>query len=237
MNNDIFNIGEVGTIRVIGENTEDLPMWAINRYISEFCNNYNKIIVVQKICMLLQNGYHDDQIYVAKRSAEVLPDKNLEDSFSYSAKKFIVLGTKKSSPDEFWHIVFNYVRPVVFVKDFDGNFYPLLDFDDIESIKITQMSYNSPVKWDIRGAINGILDIANANNRKNMEEADHIASQIEQGAKNYIQIARASQIIGNPRTPQGVQVYATKGLDELLEKQAVLNERLGIRTQKIDQRG
>ncbi|MDW7672002.1 MAG: hypothetical protein SCK57_11335 [Bacillota bacterium] len=236
MDRKILRTDDIGVIQVIGEKTNVLPMWAMNHYITEFCNNYNKIILVQRICLLIQSGYNYKQFIVAKRSAEPIPQKSLEDSFNYSEKKFISLDNHEDNYNDFWHIIFNYVRPVVFVKDSRGSFQPLMDFDDVEAIKIIKMSYNSPPWWDIRGAINSVLDIANAKIRKEMEEEKHIAIQIEQGAKNYESIARASQVIDDSSTPNEIKEYAKIGLEELLEKQAILNNKLGIRVGRIDKK-
>lgn len=237
MDKELLKISEIGSMRIIAENTEGMPMWAVNHYVTEFCNNYNKILLVQKICLLMQQGYYDEQFYVTKKSAVAIPSKNLFKSFTYSDKKFIILTTKGENPKEFWNRIFNYVRPNVFVKDFNGDFFPIMDFEDDDAIKITSMSYNSPVKLDIKGAVDSLIDIANAGNRSEMEEENHIAEQIEQGAKNYESIARASGIVNSENTPDGVKHYANQGLKDLLEKQAILNKKLGIRTQRIDRKG
>lgn len=226
---------DIGEVQIIGDFTEGLPMWSINHYIEEFCNNYNKILIIRRICELLQNGANDNQFLVARKSADLFPKTSIEYDFSYDESNYIVLTTKGEDPKKFWHIIVNYVRPIVFYREGD-QILPLIDITDADAIKITSFSYNSPVEINVQGAIGGIIDIANARNRREMEEERHIANQIGDSVENIERIARASQVVNDRRTPQGVQYYANNALEDLMKKQEKLNAKLGIRINRIDAR-
>jgi len=113
----------------------------------------------------------------------------------------------------------------------------LLDFNDDEAIKITSLNYNSPIIIDIWGAIEGLIDIANANNRRTMEEEEHMARQIGELTDNYARMASAYQVINDNRTPEGVKHYTNIGIEKLMQKQEMLNAKLGIRIDRVDIRG
>lgn len=251
MINEIFRTDDIGNIEIIGENTFGLPMWSINYFIQEFCRNYNRLIIITRICRLAQMGASDNQFIVAKRSASLFPDKTIKDTFDYNYYKnyivltmedfdhnyenYILYTNKEENHVKFWHIINNYARPMVFYKH-GRDIYPLIDITYEDAIKITRLSYNSPVEINIQGAINGLIDLATAGKRFIMYEEEHTARQIGLLADNYRRISLASQVISDPRTPRGIQHYAQMGLESLLEKQAKLNERLGIRLQRIDKK-
>lgn len=230
-----FESKELGTIKLIGDKAEEFPMWSINRYIDETCNNYNKILIITKICELLQNGAIDSQFVVAKKSVMLFPKKSIKELFEYKEDNYIKLTTKDNNPEAFWHIIFNYSRPIVFFCE-RNTFTPIIDFKDEDAIKVTSLSYNSPPIFDISGAIETLYDLALAGKQDEREEEEHIARQLGESADNYRRIASASQVINDVRTPDGVRQYAMKGLEEIQEKQNILNKKLGIRIANINKK-
>jgi hypothetical protein len=223
----------IGIISIVGADIDNLPMWSINKYSEEFCNNYNKIMTVRRICELMHDGAYDDEFFVAKKSEELFPSESANVTFTHETDRFVRLATKSQNPEEFWRIIKDYVRPVVF---YTGGDVPikLVDYTDDGAIKIRKLSYNSPPSWDIQGTINGLIDVANAGNRRAMEEESHISNQIGAGFENMERYARASQVINDPRTPEGVKHYANNLLNDLTKKQEKLNKKLDIRVNKID---
>ncbi|MBM7562944.1 hypothetical protein [Fusibacter tunisiensis] len=223
----------LGKISLIGTENDNLPMWSIIRYCDEFCTNYNKIMIIRKICELMQQGASDNDFFVATRSEELFPGDNNGLSFSYDSDKFLMLATKNNNPEEFWRIIKDYIRPVVF---YTGGSSPvkLVDFTDDSAVKITNLSYNSPPILDIQGTVNGLLDVANAGNRREMEEELHISTLIGDALVNTEKLARASQVVNDPRTPSGVKNYANNLLEELTRKQEKLNLKLDVRITRID---
>lgn len=69
-----------------------------------------------------------------------------------------------------------------------------------------------------------------------MERAEHEAWQVSYLAQGYESIARAAQVVSDPRTPDGIRQYAKDGLLRLLIKQGKLNDQLGIREDRIDRK-
>ncbi|MDQ7790712.1 MAG: hypothetical protein RDV00_01110 [Clostridia bacterium] len=61
--------------------------------------------------------------------------------------------------------------------------------------------------------------------------------QIEQIRRNVENVVRASQITNDPRTPDGVRAYANQVLQQALDEQSRINEKLGIGRRQIDTHG
>lgn len=223
----------LGTISIYGADIDNLPMWSINRYSEEFCNNYIKIMTVRRICKLMHEGASDMNFFVAKKSETLFPSELNEVFFSHDYGKYIRLATKGDNPDEFWRIIRDYIRPVVFYTG-GNNPQKLVDYKDETAIKIKNLSYNSPPSWDIQGSINGLLDLANVKNKREMEEETHISNQIANAIENTERYVRTAQIVNDPMTPEGVKKYANVLLDDLMSKQGKLNEKLGVRIKRIE---
>lgn len=223
---------QLGSVKLIGSN-EDLPMWSVIKYIEDTCNNYNKVLLLIKICEHLQFGGNDQELWIAKKSMSLFPAKSIEESSAFKKENYIKLTIKDDRPEFFWHIITNYVRPMVFSKNED-EFTPLVDFVDEDAIRISSFSYNSPPIIDIAGALGTLINLAYAGEKNNREEEDHIARQLGEAANNYRQIAFASQVINDPRTPEGIKIYANNALLEIMLKQEVLNKKLGVRVDRID---
>lgn len=223
-----------GIVKLIGDGASEFPMWSITKYLEDTCNNYNKLLQIVRTCMYLQHGY-DSELWVAKKSVFLFPDKSLEEYFTFKEQNYIKIATKAIDSERFWYIVTRYVRPIVFIKRHD-NFIPLVDFINDDAIKIRSLSYNSPPLFDIEGVVGTIIDLAYAGKRDAREEEEHIARQLGESADNCRRIAHASQVINDERTPRGVKVYANNALSEIMAKQAVLNKKLDIRIAKIDRK-
>lgn len=227
-----FKKYELGQVTLIGENTKELPMWSINYFLQEYCNNYSKLVMIQRICELSQQGI---SIFVAKKSAELFQYNSLTDTLVNYYYDSIRLLEREEDTEKFGHIVLNYVRSIVFYKHL-GKIYPIYDFAYDEAIKISRLTYNSQINFDIHGVIDSLIDLAQVPAKQQMCEEEHIAKQIGQLADNYNAIARASQTINDPRTPIGISQYDNQGLKQLMEKQGKLNEKLGIRIDRIDRK-
>jgi hypothetical protein len=223
-----YNIGEIS---LVGENTFELPMWSINYYLQELCNNYSKLLIIQRICELSQQGACDKCFFVGKQSASLFPRGAISKSLSENSTKYIILSEK--DPKEFWDAILSHSRPIVFYKH-GTEILPLYDYKNKEAIKINKLTFNSPVNIDIQGAVNGLLDLIEAPKKHQIKEEEFEARQIGQLACNYSDIARAAQTINDPRTPEGIRHYANQGLYQLLEKQRKLNDKLEIRITRID---
>lgn len=65
-------------IRITFEGKEDLPAWAITHYLQQTEINYQKFVLVERICELFSNGLNPNSIIVATSSADVFPKKAIE---------------------------------------------------------------------------------------------------------------------------------------------------------------
>lgn len=225
---------QLGTIKLIG-NDANFPMWSIIKYIEDTCNNYNKVLLIIRICEHAQMGGSDSELWVAKKSMAPFMNKSIGKSFTFKEDNYVNLATKTENPKLFWHIVINYSRPMVFLRK-NNDFIPLVDFIDDEAIKVISFSYNSPPMFDIEGVVNTLVDIGYAGKRNSREEEEHIARQLGESAENYRRIAFASQVINDEKTPEGIRKYANNALADIMLKQEVLNKKLGIRVEKINKR-
>ena len=231
----IIEKDEIGSIHIVGENTDTLPMWSINYYIQQFCNNYAKVIIIRRICELAQEGATDYQFLVAKKSASIFPTKSIEETFKYEEDRYLIITSKEQNPDKFWKTIMSYSRPMVFFKDRD-KVIPLYDFYYEEAIKLTDLSYHCPIQIDFQGMIDGMIDLVQASSNHEMAQEEHINRQIGVAADNTERICRAAQTINDPRTPEGIKEYANRSLQGLLTKQEQLNRKLGARLDRVDRR-
>lgn len=227
---------DVGKVCIIGENTEEVPMWVINHYFKTFCDNYVKIILLTRLCELYQNGVRSDRIFISKKSIPVLSQKRDIEKFMYNNDDVIDYFVKKDTPKKFWDMFNRCARPMIYYREKGHGLIPLYEYKSDVAVKICYVSYNSPIEYIVKGAIDVLTDLTINNARYRHEEEEHAARQISNLANGYTSIVRAYQVIDDPRTPEGVKRYASDALATLLEKQNKLNENLGIKLDNIDTR-
>jgi hypothetical protein len=246
-----------GKVSLIGIEDDNISSYLINNYLNRFCNNYLKVEIIKRVCILKQVGFEDSQFILAEKSADlfinerkfisrrkptealincVLKNENFDRYYhrypTYHLGDYIILASK-SNPRLFWNGIYKRSRPVVFLET-RGNLIPLIGIFDEEAIKVTALSYNSPLKIEMTGLGGTLVDLFYARSRNQRDEEIFINNQIGQSADNIYGITRASQIVQDERTPAGVRQYAQNTLEQLLDNQAKMNERLGIRIQKLD---
>ena len=225
---------DIGYIEVVGINTEEMPMWTINHYFKVLCDNYVKLILLEKLCTLAQQGLHSSNIAISRGSVPIMPKgKNIE-RFLYNNENIVEYVVKNEQPDKFWELFKRCERPMIYRRELDNSWTPLYDYFSDEAIKICRVAYNSPIETGIKGITSALIDLTTSNRRNRWEEEEHITRQIDNLANSYGSIVRATQIIEDERTPEGIKQYAREGLNYLMEKQRVMNERLDIRIRRID---
>jgi len=65
--NDLYGGREIlGSISLMGVSIENISMDTLNYFLREFCNNYRKIEIIKRICILKQCGVTDTQILLVK---------------------------------------------------------------------------------------------------------------------------------------------------------------------------
>lgn len=227
---------EMGAINIIGMKTEAVPMWTINHFFKSYCDNYVKLVLLTRLCTVYQNGISSNEIVVSAKSIPVVSDKADIDRFLYYNSDIVEYAVKEENPHKFWEIFNRCERPMIYYREGYDGLVPLYDYFGEEAIKVRKISYNSPVDSLIDGVVGPLIDLAEAKHRYEMEEEEHAARQIVNIADGCASITRVAQIINDDRTPPGVRMYAQATLDKLIDKQAKLNDKLGIRIERIDRR-
>lgn len=150
-------------------------------------------------------------------------------------KEFTILESKNKNPDNFWNLIVNLKRPIVFFDD-GAEHIPLYDFTYDEALRITSFKENSPFNADLEGAVGSLVDLFYAREREQRSRDEHLNNYIGQATENIERIVRTSQIIEHPDTPTGVQYYARMNLMKIMRTQERLNEKVGINDIHIDER-
>lgn len=221
---------DIASVRVVGK--EGLPFWTILHFFDKTINNHMKLTTIQKICELSAQGIPDKHFIIAENSVGVYQQEKIKyEQFS----DYKVLETKSRNPKNFWDLIINLKRPVVFL-DNGRDMVPLYDFTYDESLRITSFHENSPFSANFEGAGSSLVDLFYAKEREERRREEHLNNYLGQAAQNVESIVRASQVIDNPNTPPGIRVYATDTMEKLLKAQDRLNEKVGINTVHIDRR-
>lgn len=216
-------------LKISFQGKEGLPAWAITHYLQQTEINYQKFVLVERICELIANGLDPNSLVVATSSADVFPKK----SFEYSDfDDFKVLADKEDSAKKFWHVISRHHRPVVFYRD-RGRFIPIFELNDDNSLIIRNVGVNSPVNISFEGAGGAISDIYYASERERRNRTQWENEQIGQTARNVEDIVRASSIANNMNVPEGVRIYANAILEQALKRQEKLNEEIGMSNARI----
>lgn len=221
---DFLRLDEIqlGSVSCIGK--EGIPVWGIIHYLEQTCLNHLKLTTVQRICELSARGIEDWRFSVAANSADIFPNESLLDS---CFKDYITMADKGESPNDFWKIITNYKRPVVFYNDGNRKI-PLYDFTYPEAARIMSFVEHSPFQVDVKGAVGALTDLFFAGEREERVRQSFLNEQIGQSISNINAIVRSSEIISNANVPLGVRRYAEQQLTNLMVAQAKLNEKVGI---------
>lgn len=221
---------------------DDLPAWAILHYLQKTEINYIKLIIVQRICELIDEGISPDRFIVATSSADVFPEKTIEYA---DFKQFEFLARKEDSANDFWRIIKNHHRPVVFYES-NGGYVPIYIRDE-NALTIKNIAVNSPVSINLEGGGKALADLYYANDREKRERWEFENQQRQNGLRfeneqigqtirNIEDIGRASETVNRRDVPEGVRVYANDILEQLLRRQEKLNEQIGMENTRISVR-
>lgn len=225
----------VAKIRFIGK--EGMPAWSTLYYMEQFCLNHLKLTTIQRVCELLAAGYCESQLAVVAYSLDLFPHAPIERT-DFKTEELVLLASQGQEAENFWHIIRRYKRPVVlFTHPETGQRFPLYDYNRPEAAKIWTFQEQSPPEGVVRGAVGAAIDLFFAGEREDRERQAHANQQIGQATDNLAGIIRASQVIANPTTPEGVRRYAEEQLTILMNKQAELNRKIGLRIVSVDKEG
>lgn len=236
MERQIF-LSDLQVAKVHFAGKEGLPAWSTLYYMEQFCLNHLKLTTVQRICELLAAGIRENQMAVAAYSLELFPPEPIERT-DFKPGELVPFSSRGQAADAFWHIIRRYKRPVVLLRDTEtGQQTPLYDYNRPEAAKIWAFQEQSPPEGVIRGAAQAAIDLFFAGEREDRERQAHANEQIGQAADNLAGLIRASQVIASPVTPEGVRRYAEEQLTLLMNKQAELNRKIGLRIVRVDEEG
>lgn len=211
-----------------------LPNWAVTHYLQQTEINYLRLVTTQEICNYAMQDGDLSRLVVATESAELFPKERISIS---SFKGQIEFNEKKESADKFWQIIGRHSRPMVFVKDDkSGSVISLYDYLEAEALVIRRLKINSPFNASLEGMASALPDLIYAREREQRARDQWTNEQIGQGARNVRDIISASETINNPNVPQGIQIYASHVLEQLMESQQRLNESAGITVRRISYR-
>lgn len=115
-------------------------------------------------------------IFVAKRSAELFSHNSLTNTLVNYYYDSIRLLERGEDIEKFWHIVLNSVRSIVFYEHL-GKICPIYDFAYDEAIKISRLTYNFLINFDIHGVIDRLIYLAQSPAKQQMCEEKHISKK------------------------------------------------------------
>lgn len=153
-----------------------------------------------------------------------------------SGRGFKILNRKEDNPRQFWDIIKNHHRPIVCVNNGEG-FKSVFDFDGkySDEIKFKNIRINSPVEVETLSEIgSSLVDIYYAGEREERARIRSLNEHIGQAAENVGKIMSTYDVIYNTKIPTGIKQYAHSIMDDLMEAQARLNYKVGLRVTHID---
>ncbi len=202
------------------ESDKSVPIWSVNNFLDNTASNYLKLITLRGICQRYYEGAEDRDFLISAHSYDLYP---ADDELHHNEEDLIVLESKDRSPDRFWHL-FRYLhRPVVlFRRNCEVN--PIYSVESSVSLRIKSLSLLSPVSFSLQGAIGALADLFSGK-----AFAQRSSERNAQALANVQDAVKTSHLIEDPRTPPGVRRFAVDQLVSIMNKQAKINRRLGIK--------
>jgi hypothetical protein len=205
---------------VEAESEESWPLWSVSHFLDNTTSNYLKLLTLREVCRIFREGAEDRDFLIAAHSYDLFP---ANDDLHYDEHDLIALESKDRSAAQFWHL-FKYLhRPVVLFRTRQG-LSPIYEVESDASLRIKSLSLLSPFSFSLQGAIGALVDLFSGTilaQRENERNAQALA--------NVNTAVQTSHLIEDPRTPPGVKHFAIDQLESIMNKQAKINERLGIR--------
>lgn len=206
------------------ESNISVPIWSVSNFLDNTISNYLKLITLRELNQKFIEGASDQDFYISINSYDLFP---MIDDFHYAENQLIILTSKVKSAKDFWHY-FKYLhRPVVLFKD-TNSYNPLYEFDTRNALKIRSLSLNSPFTFSLQGALGVFADLFAG--KLFVQRANERTAQSIQNLEGII---RTSHLIEDGRTPPGVRAFAVDQIENIMNKQARINEKLGINVVKI----
>lgn len=218
-----------GQLRLVSE--DSFPVWSIVHYLSRLSTTYFKLLTIQRVCEAIEHGCNDEDIIVAEESAKLVSN---EPFVLDTTNTYKTLARKGENYKEFWNVIKTHHRPIVFLREYD-TFRPLFDIGNDDLI-ITRLTVSSPPDITVKGIGTTITDLYYAADREERQRQDHRNRQVGQVARNIGDIASAQAMLGNPNLSPGAKAHLEVLILGLIERQAELNQEMGLRPVGINTR-
>ena len=205
---------QIGTIRLISEVT--LPVWAVTHTLETYSSHYLKIQTIRLMCDKFQQGANDTDFRIAVNSFDLYPDTERAE---YQEPDLIVLRSKADSARDFWRLFGRLRRPVVLYK-----FNPIYETESEYALRIPSLSAESPFSVNLQGTLGTIIDLFTG--RAGVVRDNELTAAAIANVRNIVE---TSHLIEDPRTPEGVRRFARDQMENIINRQARLNRKLGIR--------
>ncbi|MBQ4765416.1 hypothetical protein [Pectobacterium versatile] len=184
---------------------------------------YFKLVTIQRVCEALNEGCEDGDLIIAEESAKLVSN----DNFTYNGSKpHEVLVNKGDDFYKFWDIIKTHHRPVVF-RRCRNSFLPLFNISSDDLI-INRLTVTSPPDITVTGIGTAITDLYYAAEREERSRLEHQNNQIGQTARNLGEIITTQSMLHDSNLDPGVKAYVESMLQSLMQRQAELNQQMGI---------
>jgi hypothetical protein len=219
--------------------------WAIGEYIEKFSTSYLKLETLRVIIGLYnENMIFDENVFIKNRNINIynrIDKDNIKYSESYSSiinisnerKNEYFLFGKYESPEMFWNIFENNSKPDVYIKD-KNKYFPILEMPESKLV-FNKVEVNSPPLFEITGAVGSLIDLFYANEREDRKRIEFSNEMIGQSVENLEKIVRTNELIEKSSTSNGFKEYTSHQLAMLMEKQNIINQKLGVNLMKINE--
>ncbi|RXJ21504.1 hypothetical protein [Lelliottia nimipressuralis] len=218
---------DLGTLRL--SSPYSFPVWSIVHYLNRLSMTYFKLVTIQRVCEALSEGCEDGDLIIAEESAKLVSNE----SFTYNGSKpHKILVNKGDDFYKFWDIIKTHHRPVVFRRGVDG-FHPLFDISR-DDLLINRLTVTSPPDITVTGISTAITDLYYAAEREERSRHEHQNNQIGQTVRNLSEIITTQSMLQDSNLSPGVKAYAENMLQSLMQRQAELNQEMGITSLQIN---
>lgn len=208
----------IGTIEL--ESEVAVPVWAVTHTLETFSSNYLKIQTIREMCIRFQQGAYDDDFLIAVNSFDLYPTLVETD---YREPDLVVLQSKADSAREFWKLFSRLHRPVVLFRSGRG-FSPIYGTESDSALRVPSLSVESPFSVSLQGTLGTIIDLFTG--RAGAVRANEYNAAAITNVRNIVE---TSHLIDDPQTPDGVRRFAIDQMEGIINKQARVNRKLGIR--------
>ena len=242
---------KISEVKIRGIKTVEMPMWMINNYIKSTCDNYTKLVYILKILDIF-SGEESDIVDIGISTTSVPIDKDGRDFeerlISYvrdsevgkNKEKYCLMShTPEKGEKGFWHYFSSCERPICFAITNDNEVILLYNPRGDEGIRVSDISYHSPIDMGWGGIGECIEHLVNAGTQiKNDRrlQAEHEARMVTQSMQTMSEGINVQIKLQNATLPESQKLYLQNMYEGLMAKQEKLNEQIGICRPGIDTR-